>query len=147
MNKKIPQRKVLPYKPHLKELARALRKDSTLSEVLLWKELKNRKIRGMDFDRQRPIGDYIVDFFCKKLMLAIEIDGESHYGKRETDEKRQSTLERLGISFLRFSDKDIKTNLAGVVSAIERWINEYTEETKTTHPGTDRHPSKEGTWP
>ena len=145
MNKKTQQRKILPYKPHLKKLARTLRKNSTLSEVLLWKELKNRKIRGMDFDRQKPIGDYIVDFFCKELMLAIEIDGESHYGKRKTDEKRQNALEGLGISFLRFSDIDIKTNLAGVVSAIDRWINEHTEETKTTHPGKERHPSKEGT--
>ncbi len=147
MNDKTARRNILPYNPHLKELARNLRKNSTLSEVLLWKQLKNRGIRGMDFDRQKPIGDYIVDFFCKELMLAIEIDGESHYGKRETDVRRQKALEELGISFLRFSDKDIKTNLTEVVSAIERWMDEHRNETEITHPGTERHPSKAHHYP
>lgn len=61
----------------LKQLARELRKNSTLSEVLLWDELNKKKL-GFEFHRQVPIKNYIVDFFCHELMLAIEVDGSSH---------------------------------------------------------------------
>jgi len=66
------------YNSKLKQLARNLRNNSTLSEVLLWNELKARKVKGLRFMRQKPIGHYIVDFYCSKLKLAIEIDGDSH---------------------------------------------------------------------
>lgn len=70
--------KIIPYNPKLKELAKSLRKNVTFSEVLLWNELKQKKMLGYDFDRQRPIEEYIVDFYSKDLMLAIEVDGDSH---------------------------------------------------------------------
>ena len=73
--------KIIPYNPNLKALARKLRKDMTFGEVLLWNELKNDQLWGFDFDRQRCIDNYIVDFYCKDLMLAIEVDGMSHYGE------------------------------------------------------------------
>ncbi len=73
------------YNPKLKQLARNLRNHSTLSEVLLWNQLKRRQMMGYQFYRQRPIGNYIVDFFCPKLNLVIEIDGESHLDKNERD--------------------------------------------------------------
>jgi len=66
------------YNPKRKTLSRELRKKSTLSEDLLWKIVKGKKIKGYQFMRQKPIGDYIVDFFCSKLKLVIEIDGISH---------------------------------------------------------------------
>jgi very-short-patch-repair endonuclease len=66
------------YNPKLKQLARNLRNNSTFSEVLLWNELKGRKMKGYQFLRQKPIGNFIVDFFCSKLNLIIEIDGDSH---------------------------------------------------------------------
>jgi hypothetical protein len=69
----------------------------TLAEGLLWNELKNRAIMGYDFDRQPPIGNLIVDFYCKDLFLAIEIDGDSHIYRDEDDERRQSELEKRGI--------------------------------------------------
>jgi len=72
------RRKILPYNPKLKPLAKALRKNMTLAEVLLWNKLKQKQMLKYDFDRQRPIDNYIVDFYCKDLMLAIEIDGSSH---------------------------------------------------------------------
>lgn len=75
-------------------------------------------------DRNR-IGDYIVDFFCKELMLAIEIDGMSHDEKIKSDIKRQKELEKLGVSFLRFKDKDIKNNMEGVLLKIEEWAGKY----------------------
>jgi very-short-patch-repair endonuclease len=72
------RRKIIPYNPKLKPLAKQLRHNMTVAEVLLWNRLKGKQMRGYDFDRQRPIDEYIVDFYCKDLMLAIEIDGASH---------------------------------------------------------------------
>jgi len=73
----------------------------TYSEVMLWNELKNGKMLGYDFDRQRPIGNYIVDFYCKDLKLAIEVDGITHEDEKVImkDEIRQDELEIFGISF------------------------------------------------
>jgi len=110
------------YNPSLKQKARELRNNSTLSEVLLWIELKELKKYGYDFHRQKPIDNYIVDFFCYKLMLAIEIDGVSHGGRAEKDEKRQKRLENLGIKFLRFDDLEIKWNVDAVMKKIKGWI-------------------------
>ena len=75
------KRNILPYNPALKDKARELRNNSTKTEILLWTFLKGRQLRGFDFHRQRPIDEYIVDFFCSELMLAIEIDGVSHIGQ------------------------------------------------------------------
>ena len=119
---------ILPYNPKLKEVARRLRKNGTLSEVLLWRYLKGKQILGCDFDRQKPINNYIVDFFCNELMLAIEIDGCSHNEKSEEDRIRQAKLESLGIRFLRFHDSDIKKNIQGVLWVIEDWIRKHKEE-------------------
>ena len=80
------------YNPWLKEFARRLRRNSTLSEVLLWKELKGKQMMGYDFHRQKPIGEYIVDFYCPALKLAIEVDGESHILNEANDAKRQQRL-------------------------------------------------------
>ncbi len=120
------RRKIIPYNPKLKKLARNLRNSSTLSEVLLWGALKGKQVRGYDFHRQKPIDKYIVDFYCPDLFLAIEIDGFSHMGKEAYDEHRQKRIESLGVHFLRFLDSDVKTNLDGVVAAIEEWIDEHT---------------------
>ncbi len=105
------RKKILSYNPQLKARARCLRQDSTLSEVLLWNHLKGKQMCGFDFDRQKPIDNYIVDFFCSELVLAIEIDGDSHDDKGRYDEARQRQLESLGVSFLRFDDSDVKTNM------------------------------------
>ena len=118
-------RKIIPYNPELKQKARDLRNNSTLSEVLLWKYLKGRQMKGYDFHRQKPIDNYIVDFFCSKLMLVLEIDGDSHSEKDVYDKKRQEQLEALGISFLRFNDLDVKKNMNGVLAKIEEWIETH----------------------
>ncbi len=96
--------KIIPYNPLLKERARELRKNMTPGEVTLWKHLKGKQMCGYDFDRQRPIDQFIVDFYCKKLMLAIEIDGSSHDSPeaQDQDAERQGRLESLGVRFLRF---------------------------------------------
>jgi very-short-patch-repair endonuclease len=99
------RRGIIGYERYLKELARKLRQNMTLGEVLLWQHLKQKQMRGYDFDRQKPIDRYIVDFYCKDLKLAIEIDGSSHDGEEAkiNDEIRQKRLESLGVRFLRFN--------------------------------------------
>ncbi|MBN2165152.1 MAG: DUF559 domain-containing protein [Marinilabiliaceae bacterium] len=99
--------KIIPYNPKLKELARKLRNNSTKSEIILWGYLKGKQMYGYDFHRQKPIKDYIVDFFCKDLMLAIELDGYSHTLDEvfEKDEVKDQNLNELGITVLRFNDQ------------------------------------------
>jgi very-short-patch-repair endonuclease len=116
------RRTVLPYNPRLVQIARLLRNNMTVTEILLWNQLKNKQLSGYDFHRQKPIDEFIVDFFCPKLLLAIEIDGDSHEGKLEKDSQRQSDIEKFGVRFLRFSDEEVKHNLEGVVDAIANWI-------------------------
>jgi very-short-patch-repair endonuclease len=117
------KKKIIPYNPELKELAKELRRNMTLSEVLLWNELKQKQMLGFDFDRQRPIGNYIVDFYCKELSLAIEIDGDNHIYKYDYDDQRQQELEKLGVNFLRFEDIEVKKNMMNVLRVIEDWID------------------------
>jgi very-short-patch-repair endonuclease len=116
------RRKIIPYNPDLKDLACHLRRNMTLSEVLLWNELKQKQILGYDFDRQRPINNFIVDFYCKELQLAIEIDGDTHIYRYDYDEERQRNLEKLGIHFLRFDDIEVKKNVSNVLRVISDWI-------------------------
>ena len=97
----------------------------TLSEILLWNELKNKQLFGYDFHRQKPIDEFVVDFFCPKLLLAIEIDGDSHEGRLERDSQRQRDIEKFGVRFLRFSDEEVKQNLEAVVDAIVIWIEKH----------------------
>jgi very-short-patch-repair endonuclease len=130
------RRRILPYNPKLKEYARRLRRNMTLAEVLLWKQLRQKKMRGYDFDRQRPIDEYIVDFYCKDLLLAIEVDGQSHDFKPTQDEDRQRRLESLGVRFLRFWDYEVKNDMASVSGRIQQWIRDAEEPTP--------NPSREG---
>lgn len=119
------------YNPKLKALSKVLRKKSTLSEVLLWNILKGKKIKCYQFMRQKPIDNYIVDFFCSKLKLVIEIDGISHNDKSESDQIRQQKLESLGLSILRFYDLDVKKDIHAVAQVIENWIDKFEKENTT----------------
>jgi very-short-patch-repair endonuclease len=112
----------LPYNPRLNALARELRNRSTLAEILLWRHLKGGQRGGYDFHRQKPIDEYIVDFFAADLMLAVEIDGDSHTLKDAVDEVRQKRLEALGVLFLRFDDAAVKSDVDAIVRAIDNWI-------------------------
>jgi len=120
---------MLYYDPKLKKRSRGLRNNSTLAEVLLWNQLKGRKMLGCSFLRHRPIYKYIVDFYCPKLGLVIEIDGESHREKFASDQVRQKNLENLGLSVLRFHDRDVKRDMANVLRGIENWIERRLKET------------------
>ncbi|MFA6150735.1 MAG: endonuclease domain-containing protein [Chitinophagaceae bacterium] len=118
------KRKIIPYNPALVSLAKQLRQNMTIGEALLWSELRKKKMMGYDFDRQRPILSYIVDFYCKDLQLAIEIDGGSHDDKFEEDRKRQSDLEALGVCFLRFEECVVRSDIKNVLYTIQNWIEE-----------------------
>lgn len=120
------RRKIIPYSPHLKQRARELRNSATRAEVVLWEHLKGKQMFGYDFHRQKPLDEYIVDFFCNELCLAVEIDGSSHADRTEEDRHRQGRLESLGVNFLRYLDSDVKDNVEGVVVSIRVWIEEHT---------------------
>ncbi len=113
--------KIIPYNPKLKEYARQLRKNGTLAEVLVWKAIKNRAL-DVQFHRQVPILDYIVDFYCHELMLAIEVDGNSHDYRYFEDLNRQNKLEKQGVQFIRFSDSDVKNNMFSVSLSLEQKV-------------------------
>lgn len=113
---------IIPYNPKLKEYARNLRKNSTLSEVLLWQKIKQKSL-GVEFHRQVPLLDYIVDFYCHEILLAIEIDGNSHLYKYDYDARRQSRLEQYGITFIRIDDGDVKHNLIHILTSIQQKVD------------------------
>ncbi len=119
-------KKIITYRPELTELAREFRNNPTRTEKILWEKLKRKKLLGYDFHRQKPIGYYVVDFFCPRLMLAIEIDGSVHdlEQRKIKDEIRQDAIEQFGIRFLRFKNNEIEYNVDLVVREIELWIEE-----------------------
>ena len=112
---------ILEYNQKLKGRSRDLRNASTLSEVLLWNELRAKKL-GYQFLRQKPIGNYIVDFYCLKLKLIIEIDGSSHDNKVEYDKFREEFFRFNKLTVVKFADMDVKNNLYAVVGVIKAEI-------------------------
>ena len=108
------------YNKKLKPFARNLRKTGTKGEALLWRDvLKAKQLWPYQFNRQFIIGDYIVDFVCRKLQLIIEIDGSSHFAKSEEDYKRQIYLENRGYVVLRFSESLVVYRIDEVVAEID----------------------------
>ena len=132
------RRKIIPYNPELKELARKLRNNATKAEILLWKSLSRKQCFGYDFHRQKPLGNYIVDFFCQELMLVIEVDGVSHNEDyiRVRDSKKEEFLKSLEITILRFQDDEIYPENRDALMEIERYVLEYEERN-----GIDRNKS------
>jgi len=113
-------RKIIPYNPDRVAFAKKLRNNMTLAEIALWREVKNKKL-GVRFSRQITIDQYIVDFYCKDIQLAIEVDGSIHFEEEQQkkDAKRQKRLESLGVNFIRFNNSDVKNNLDFVLSKIK----------------------------
>jgi len=112
--------------PELLRLASDLRKNMTKAEVVLWEELRKRKLEGLKFRRQHPIGVFVVDFFCYEAMLVIEVDGnvhDTHY-QSERDTERTRILKDFGIIELRFRNEDILNNLGEVISEIKIYLTQ-----------------------
>jgi very-short-patch-repair endonuclease len=115
---------ILPANPNLKPRAKALRQAKNLSEVLFWIQVTRGGFHKIDFDRQKVIGNYIVDFYVKKLRLIIEIDGSSHIGKEAYDAERERFLVSLGLRMYRVSVYDIMRNMHLVIEDLENFILE-----------------------
>lgn len=122
------------YNKNLKPLARNLRKFGTKGEALLWRDvLKAKKHWPYQFNRQFIIGDYIVDFICRKLKLIIEVDGSSHFAKSADDYKRQQFLESSGFTLLRFTESSVVYRIDEVVAEIDyaiQCLNQEIEDKK-----------------
>jgi len=121
--------KIIGYNPKLKLLARKLRQNNTLAEILLWMNIKNKAL-GYEFHRQVPIDKYIVDFYCHELNLAIEIDGYTYDYIFVKDVLRQLKLESLGIKVVRFTDLDIKKFMNDAIRVLQVQISEIEIEQK-----------------
>lgn len=112
----------LPCNIQLKSRARALRKAGVLSEVIFWLQVHKGMFWKIDFDRQRIIGNYIVDFYIKTLGLIIEIDGASHNEKEKYDQKRDDYFISLGLKIYKISDLRVKHDLNNVMIELEKYI-------------------------
>lgn len=112
----------LPYNPALLNRAKKLRKAGILSEVVFWRQVRNKSFFEIDFDRQRIIGNYIVDFYVKSLGLIIEIDGSSHNDKDIYDEIRATYLSSLGLKIHRISERRVMHDLENVMKELEKYI-------------------------
>ena len=106
------------YNKYLVGLARDNRNSGNLAEALLWNELKRNKM-GVSFTRQKPIGNYIADFYCAEKNMVIEIDGWSHDNKYEYDKARDEYMQSLGIFVLRIEDKDVKRDMSSILTWIK----------------------------
>lgn len=111
---------MLKYNKKLKSISCALRKNMTDAEIILWSRIKGKQIKEARFYRQKPIGNYIADFYCSKAKLIIEIDGSQHYEKEgiEKDKIRDEYFESLGLKVLRFTNLDVLKNINGVLEKI-----------------------------
>jgi very-short-patch-repair endonuclease len=111
---------MLYYNKNLKDRSRTLRKNMTDAERLLWSRIRRKQLKGYQFYRQKIIGNYIVDFYCPKAKLIIELDGSQHYEERgmKIDKRRDAYLKNFGLKVFRFSDKDVFKNLNGVLEKI-----------------------------
>ena len=114
--------KNIPYNPELKERAKSLRKKGNFSEVVFWKQVHKGIFWKIDFDRQRIIGNYIVDFYVKALGLIVEIDGSSHNDKDTYDNNRESYFSSLGLVFFKVSDFRVLNDLDNVMMELEAFI-------------------------
>jgi very-short-patch-repair endonuclease len=112
----------LPSNKNLNEFKRQLRIDNTLPEKLVWYNLLRQNQTGHTFTRQYNIGNYILDFYCKKLKLNIELDGKTHDATFDEDIIRDKYLTNLGIKVLRIGNTDVLYNLDGVRIFLEEYL-------------------------
>ena len=115
----------LPYREELKGKAKALRKAGNYAEVAFWQEVKQKKFYTIDFDRQRIIGNYIVDFYIKALGVIIEIDGESHNTKEDYDVKRDNYLNSCGLIIFRTTNFKVLHDMENVLKSLAAFIIEH----------------------
>jgi len=113
---------MLPYNKNLKPFSRNLRKNLTEAENLLWSQIRRRQLNGFRFNRQKIIGEYIVDFCCHQAKLVIELDGIQHYSEvgNEWDKVRDDFLKSLDLKVLRFSNEQVLCHIESVIKKFEK---------------------------
>ncbi len=114
------------------DLSRRLRKTQTKAEEVLWAHLRRRRLSGLKFRRQHPLGRYIADFYCPEVRLVIELDGAVHdlEDQKEYDELRKQMIEVHGVRMLRFRNDQIEKDIEGVLSK----ISDITSSSKSPSP-------------
>lgn len=122
--------KFIPYNKSLRDFSRELRSNQSLGETLLWMRIQKKQIKGYQLNRQKPIDNYIVDFYCKALGLVIEVDGGSHQfdNVMVNDIERQEILESRDLKFLRFSEQQVRNDMNQVIWQIEGFIECFENE-------------------
>jgi len=115
-----------PYNPALKQVARTLRTNTTNGEQRLWSQLRRKQILGVPFYRQKPLGNYIVDFYAPSVSLVIEVDGGQHFdpAHEQRDRRRTTELEHTGLQVLRFTNAEVSQKLAAVMETIYKAVQE-----------------------
>ncbi|WGE31551.1 endonuclease domain-containing protein [Actinobacillus genomosp. 2] len=121
-----------PYSKSLKTLSQKLRSDQTDAERKLWQRINRDQLLGFRFNRQKPLLNYIVDFYCPKAKLIIELDGSQHYEAdyQEKDRLRDAELNSLGFTVMRFSNDEVYFEIESVVEQIYLFL----ENVKTNLP-------------
>jgi very-short-patch-repair endonuclease len=117
---------VLRYNPRLKSRARSLRANLTDAEQRLWARLRRKQVLGVQFYRQKPIGNYIADFYAPAARLVVEVDGSQHFEhpQAEHDKHRTAYLKELGLRVLRYTDRQVLLELDSVAEEIFRAVQE-----------------------
>lgn len=112
------------YNSRLKGYSRQLRKNITDAERALWSKMRGKQLKGCQFYRQKPLGNFIIDFYCPKGSLVVELDGGQHYSEegKAKDAHRDKYLEEMGLRVLRFSDREVFENLKGVIEKIWSYL-------------------------
>ena len=125
----------LPYNPRLKNFGREMRHFGEKAEAMLWEQLKSKQT-GYSFTRQKPILNYIADFYCKKLSLVVEIDGVSHFSEEacENDCERDRQMQVLGLRVIRVDDEEVRKNADYVAKCIIEKVIEMKLETPPKSP-------------
>ena len=125
-----------PYNKELKLRSQKLRSSMTDAEMKLWSKLRRKQIFNLQFSRQKPIGNFIVDFYCPKARLVIEVDGGQHYREQgmARDAARDSYLSKLGLEVIRFSNMEVLQNLDGVLAVIVERLERTKEQKETKTP-------------
>jgi len=119
--------RIVKYNPALKQLARELRNNSTQSEITFWNAVKTKQFKGLDFHRQKPVGNYIADFYCPAINLVIELDGKSHFEEETLDKDREKEIyfNSIGLNVLRFEDEAIASRINAVLDTIELYVEAF----------------------
>jgi very-short-patch-repair endonuclease len=114
----------IEFRRKILEIAREFRKEPTESEGILWQALRGKKLDGIKFRRQQPVGFFIVDFYNSVYRLVVEIDGTIHNNQIDADRARQDILEELGLNVLRIKAETVEKNLPAALNEIRTKIEE-----------------------